>query len=394
MPIPGGNFVLYYGKGYPAGRVNLLNASNKKLEYLARACDPATFGVARKDVLDETYRKVGKLDAAHFAIQFDLERSGLAGVIRSGLLEGHDEKKAISAELYKLNVYGKGSFFKAHKDTPRSKTMFGSLVIVFPTPHEGGALSLRHNGDEWVFDSSKILADEQEPRIAYIAFYSDVEHEVALVTSGYRVTITYNLYFASPLAAEVAAAHPLSAYESDFKSVFQALLDEPTFLADGGHLGFGLRHQYPIPWTDYESHSLVDLAHCLKGSDAVLMKVCRELRLDASLKMAFEDRMRSVVVMCNRAINFDGAYLEEPISYFLRANYGGKNVSYLDYSSPGLGLETLDMEVCWVTERTNFNRVESTYIAYGNEPCVEYAYGDICLVVQVEGFGSRVRAAM
>jgi hypothetical protein len=31
--------------------------------------------------------------------------------------------------------------------------------------------------------------------IAYITFFSDVEHEVSEVTSGHRVTITYNLYF-------------------------------------------------------------------------------------------------------------------------------------------------------------------------------------------------------
>src|SRR6202042_3226946 len=30
------------------------------------------------------------------------------------------------------------------------------------------------------------------PSIAYIAFYSDVEHEVLKVTSGHRATITYN----------------------------------------------------------------------------------------------------------------------------------------------------------------------------------------------------------
>jgi hypothetical protein len=36
--------------------------------------------------------------------------------------------------------------------------MFGSLVIVFPTPHEGGALLLRHRGQEWIFDSDQALA--------------------------------------------------------------------------------------------------------------------------------------------------------------------------------------------------------------------------------------------
>ena len=74
--------------------------------------------------------------------------------------------------------------------------MFGSLVVAFPVSHEGGALVLRHKRKEWTWDSSEILAQRTNPlSVAYIAFYSDVEHEVMEVTSGNRVTLTYNLHF-------------------------------------------------------------------------------------------------------------------------------------------------------------------------------------------------------
>jgi hypothetical protein len=73
--------------------------------------------------------------------------------------------------------------------------MFGCLVIVFPTSHEGGALVIRHRGQEWTFDSSAALSAAGPSSIACAAFFSDVEHEVLLVTSGHRVTLTYNLYF-------------------------------------------------------------------------------------------------------------------------------------------------------------------------------------------------------
>ena len=53
---------------------------------------------------------------------------------------------------------GKDSFFKSHKDTPRSERMFGSLVVIFPAPHEGGALVLREDGREWTFDYAAELA--------------------------------------------------------------------------------------------------------------------------------------------------------------------------------------------------------------------------------------------
>ncbi len=36
--------------------------------------------------------------------------------------------------------------------------------------------------------------DKADPEIKWAAFYSDCEHEVHEVTSGHRVTLTYNLY--------------------------------------------------------------------------------------------------------------------------------------------------------------------------------------------------------
>ena len=95
--------------------------------------------------------------------------------------------------------------------------MFGSLVIVYPTPHEGGELVLRHEGKEWTFDSARITAKQREPSLAYIAFYSDVEHEVLDVKSGYRVTVTYNLYRASDLSF-----HPSSDFRTKPQCCFAA----------------------------------------------------------------------------------------------------------------------------------------------------------------------------
>jgi hypothetical protein len=83
-----------------------LTASDSDLEHLSNACQPATFGVNQQDVYDETYRKAGKMDATAFASKFNLERSGLLDGIRAHMLEGHNDKKTIVAELYKLNVYG------------------------------------------------------------------------------------------------------------------------------------------------------------------------------------------------------------------------------------------------------------------------------------------------
>ena len=47
------------------------------LNQLERACEPATFGRNDEDVLDETYRKAGKMDSDNFLLGLDVERSRL-----------------------------------------------------------------------------------------------------------------------------------------------------------------------------------------------------------------------------------------------------------------------------------------------------------------------------
>ena len=165
--------------------------------------------------------------------------------------------------------------------------MFGSLVLVLPTPHEGGELIIRHNDKEWTFDSARALSEvssNSEVHIGYAAFFSDVEHEVLPVKTGHRVTITCNLYFddnGMKKGPEMSKTFP--SYESDIKKALKALLEDSTFLPEGGRLAFGLNHEYPIQLEpvkiDFKgSENVVDtISKNLKGSDAVLMKIFKEL---------------------------------------------------------------------------------------------------------------------
>lgn len=57
-------------------------------------------------MLDESYRKAGKLDRENFATNFDPMRAGLLSVVAEKLLEGRSTRMRITPELYKLNVYG------------------------------------------------------------------------------------------------------------------------------------------------------------------------------------------------------------------------------------------------------------------------------------------------
>lgn len=87
-------------------RLDFTKTTAKEVEDLANACDVAGFGVNDKDVVDETYRKAGKLDRKHFALTFPLQSTGLLDIVGTALLEGSRLPSSIRAEPYKINVYG------------------------------------------------------------------------------------------------------------------------------------------------------------------------------------------------------------------------------------------------------------------------------------------------
>ena len=123
--------------------------------------------------------------------------------------------------------------------------MLGSLVVIYPAPHEGGELVLRPKGQEWKFDAKTLTASQPSPSLAYVVFYSDIEHEVLEVTSGRRVTVTYNLYPVDPaLRPEGSAVTPNARRAPKLQTLLQGLLKSPELLPDGGILGFGLAHLY------------------------------------------------------------------------------------------------------------------------------------------------------
>ena len=72
--------------------------------------------------------------------------------------------------------------------------MFGSLVVILPTLYEGGQFVFRQGEKEWTIDFTDGLAAAAEPLVSFVAFFGDIEHEVLPITSGCRVTLTYNLY--------------------------------------------------------------------------------------------------------------------------------------------------------------------------------------------------------
>ncbi|PIL34922.1 hypothetical protein GSI_02709 [Ganoderma sinense ZZ0214-1] len=383
LALPNTDFTLFYGSEGDA----------HYSIHLADACAPGTFGVAGEDVYDETYRKAGKLDAKNFATTFDTRSTSLVNAIRIELLIENPKRiqsEDVSIEPYKLNVYGKDAFFKAHVDTPRSELMFGSLVIVFPTPHEGGALKLRALGRkegeilEWTFDASALLAQQEQPSIAYVAFFSDVEHEVMPVTFGHRVTLTYSLFYVPAESKPPAELTQISTNEQSSKTALRAALQDETFLPTGGTLMFGLRHQYPLA-TSYSSSGEHDKAALraleprLKATDGVI-DILKMLR-DAALRLVYEANWSpwshcESFVLTDRVLPLPETHetIEQGAAECLQAFAGSESRG----RDPGDDATP----VYWVTghplrmRRTGVGAraFEKTVQTYGNEPALDVVY--------------------
>ncbi|KAJ7495383.1 hypothetical protein FB451DRAFT_1550818 [Mycena latifolia] len=425
------DLVIYYDEGekYASNRIDLSGASEKELSALAAACQKATFGVEQADVLDETYRKAGKMDLTKFATRLDVVASGLINAISPDILQGQntDGDKIVRAEMYKLNVYGPGSFFKAHKDTPRGETMIGSLVVVFPTAHTGGVLTLEHGGTTWTFDSAaELAAHTGAPALAYVAFYSDVTHAVEPVRTGYRVTLTYNLFLADRAPAASPALRVVPAPERAFETTLRALLADAAFLPTGGLLAYGLAHQYPIPTAPAEvkwiggkrvvpPSRLGPVLHLLKGADARIRTVSTRLGLATHIKtygysakvvghdvladdvLNTEDVNESYDMNLYEEIERMGLIVERPAERAAelrkpRPSYYPEPVEGEDEGTRGAEGKPV-VPLHWVTKITQLNRVGSQYLAYGNEASIKHVYGNAALFVQVPPFGKGVRVA-
>ena len=298
--------------------------------------------------------------------------------------------------------------------------MFGSLVIIFPTPHEGGALVLRHRGHEWTFDSGRELAAVRElPMIGYVAFFSDVEHEVVPIISGHRVTLTYNLYFddaegtvSSSKAAPEHPSLPPVPNENVFRETFQALLENPEFLPDGGTLAFGMRHVYPITHRGRYPTSLNLIYGALKGSDAVVYQTARALGFQPVLYMHYKsveyrDHIAGVVI--DKVLNSsDRGFYKDMNATSVIVDEGGIEVYHEcgdgsdedgdeDGDEPNLYAGEYDYKnsdekverVEWVTPVKRFNRHLSALGMYGNAPSLDMAYADLCMFVRIGKAGER-----
>ncbi|KAF8471017.1 hypothetical protein DFH94DRAFT_847528 [Russula ochroleuca] len=147
----------------------------------------------------------------------------------------------------------------SHVDPRHSEMMFGSLVVVFPTPHGAGALLIWYRRQERTFDSATTL-----PTAPPSSICSDVEHSIILQSRAP----------AGDLVSVPVSPAQVLANERNFRTAFEALFGNPQLLPNGGTLGFGLQHAYQM------SDAAVYWDVCTLGFEPVLAVPVLQVTMD------------------------------------------------------------------------------------------------------------------
>ena len=163
----------------------LLPAQAKQL---IKAATRAPFGRGADTVVDTKVRRTWQIAATQVRIGGKHWEKTLNAIVARAA-EGLGVTAPVTAELYKLLIYDKGSFFVGHRDTEKAAGMFATLVLALPSDSTGGELVVRHKDREARLD----LSCDEPSEIAFAAFYADCVHEVLPVTKGCRATLVFNL---------------------------------------------------------------------------------------------------------------------------------------------------------------------------------------------------------
>ncbi len=354
--------------------------SQQDLISLYNLAQPASFGIGAESVLDPSYRSARTFLSDNFAINLRPSVDMLDQIKKLMINKNdNDSLEFVRAELYRVNIYGPGDFFKEHKDTPQTGSgHFGSLVFCLPTAFEGGALMIRDPyGKEVKFDwgskYANMLTSSQQTgdldcnqNVEFVAFASDLTHWIEPITTGYRVTVTFHL-FNDKLAG-------LSSIKLQNTNAFleQVATDE-TFVQmqelmeskklEGSHVLFPVSHDY----SERSSNNIV-----LKGSDAVLFDVLKHLGARPTILFYYEHDGENPEYSDEE----DGQLGEY---WYLTSNVRISTESGFNGVDNGIDDLADRYRAIWANHG-NMKSVElSVGGRYGNEPSLEVYHGNVCI---------------
>lgn len=151
--------------------IDVYNVKNEDIEYLNGVMEVAYYSDNNKKVTDVNVRN------SKYTKTFDLNLNVEAIMKKMGLTN-------MFLKPYKLNLYTKGSFFAAHRDTNRPG-LAGTLILILPTSYTGGEIS---------FSGQNLESTLPKNKLRFIYFDIGLKHSINTVSSGNRITLVYNVF--------------------------------------------------------------------------------------------------------------------------------------------------------------------------------------------------------
>ncbi|KAF8530194.1 hypothetical protein BU17DRAFT_35565 [Hysterangium stoloniferum] len=391
-----------------------------KIDKLVEACKPSPLGRGKETVHDEDYRKARELSKDDFSITADiLSASGVLESISSLIAPVSDDGGAVIARLSKLNVYASGGFFKAHRDTPRQGRHIGTLVVALPSPYKGGILRAAHEGDEINFSwEDEISESDHGISLPWAFIFSDVEHEVLPVTSGIRISLTFDIF--ASRGTHPAEYHAIEARTLPIFGNIENLLKNEDFLPAGGRVAIALSHVYPLDTSEANSDAF---PRDLKGSDAALycalsaleltVKICAVYTLQDDIDDRFPEDEYGPVGPPRGTIYPMILFVADKFRFIESDSSGGcdetseREVLENEYGAvadPNIICKAHSLGHCLQDIHPSFSRQGARkpkslgaksggYIAYGNEATWHSVYVNAAIVMDIPPKGKGVREA-
>jgi hypothetical protein len=201
-------------------------------ESIKSVCERAPFGQGDKTVVNTSVRNTWELNHSQFKTANPEWNSYLTQVLADATVSLGLQN--VHVVPHKLLLYEKGSFFKRHKDSEKTRGMVGTLVICLPSMHQGGDVCLSFGGQDRVFATSTKSAFN----LTALSWYSDVTHEVRELISGYRLVLTYNIIQTNQLAQSAIAHRVQSERLQSLVSSWQGFESRPSSII------YRLDHKY------------------------------------------------------------------------------------------------------------------------------------------------------
>lgn len=88
--------------------------------------------------------------------------------------------------------------------------MFATIIVILPSTHAGGQVRVSHGSKKSTFDTAAASA----LGFSVLAWYTDVQHEVLPITSGFRLALSYKLMHTAhyTLPPAIPISNPAIAY--------------------------------------------------------------------------------------------------------------------------------------------------------------------------------------